>query len=73
MSKIKLLNVGIIFLLFSNKPLQPSTLFLGRTNMAADVRIQSIAQTAISQINNLVSPVEHRGTVATDEDVSLME
>ena len=41
--------------------------------MAADVHIQSIAQTAISQINNLVSPVEQGGTVATDEDVSLME
>ena len=35
-------------------------------------RIQSIAQTAISQINHLVSLVEQRGAAATAENVSLM-
>ena len=47
--------------------------------MAADnnsdsvIRIQSIAQTAISQINHLVSLVEQRGAAATAENVSLTE
>ena len=40
-------------------------------NSDSVIRIQSIAQTAISQINHLVSLVEQRGTAATAENVSL--
>ena len=43
-------------------------------NSDSVIRIQSIAQTAISQINHLVSLVEQRGgTAATAENVSLTE
>ena len=42
-------------------------------NSDSVIRIQSIAQTAISQINHLVSLVEQRGTAAIAENVSLTE